>query len=231
MKKNHVMRAGAFLLVSTMITSCFVGSTFAKYVSTGYGEDTARVAKWGVEVTGAGDAFAKAYSSDNGITVESTVPVIAPGTQGEFKGITLSGTPEVAVDIQTEVTVDLTGNWTVDGEFYCPLVFYINGTVKSGLDADSAEEFEQTLKDAIEPAASGKVDPGVNLADPESNDGVPTLLQKNDDGTSKIKWEWKFDGDGRNQTDTRDTELGNNATQEDPPTIYLKLDTTVTQID
>ena len=50
MNRNRLMKASAFLLVSTMATSCFVGSTFAKYVSEGKGEDSARVAKWGVKV-------------------------------------------------------------------------------------------------------------------------------------------------------------------------------------
>ena len=52
MKKNSkLMRASFVLLVLTLITSCFVGGTFAKYVSEGEGTDSARVAKWGVEVT------------------------------------------------------------------------------------------------------------------------------------------------------------------------------------
>ena len=57
MNRNRLMKASAFLLVSTMATSCFVGSTFAKYVSENQGEDSARVAKWGVEVEVTGDGF------------------------------------------------------------------------------------------------------------------------------------------------------------------------------
>lgn len=245
-KNNKLMRAGGILLVLTLITSCFVGGTFAKYVSKGQGEDTARVAKWGVVVTGQGEAFSKEYATDDetvkqqiGVSVKSDVPVIAPGTSGEFKGISLSGTPEVAVKIETTATVELTGDWTLDnGKFYCPIIFNINGVKISGLEYDSAGAFEADLKAKLESASSGNVQAGVDLANPKSTDAVPTLFQKNDDGSSKIKWEWAFE-DGHNQlstykikqTDENDTELGNAAVTGDAPTISLKLETTVTQID
>lgn len=246
MKRNRWMRAGGLLLVMTLITSCFVGGTFAKYVSEGEGSDTARVAKWGVVVTGQGDAFAKEYATDDesvegsiGVSVKSDVAVVAPGTSGEFKGISLSGTPEVAVKIETTATVGLTGDWTLtSGEFYCPLIFNINGVRISGLEYDSADDFATDLKAKLEGASSGNVQAGVDLANPKSTDNVPVLFRKNDDGSSKIKWEWAFE-DGHNQlstykikqTDANDTELGNNAANGDAPTISLKLETTVTQID
>lgn len=246
-KGSKLMRASGILLVLTLITSCFVGGTFAKYVSEGTGEDHARVAKWGVVVTGAGDAFSMEYETDDetvkdsiGVSVKSNVAVIAPGTSGEFKGISLSGTPEVAVNITTVATVDLTGDWTLDdsGKFYCPIIFDINGVKISGLEYDSAEAFEAALKTKIEGAATGNVQAGVDLANPEATDNVPTLFQKNDDESSKIKWEWAFENGHKQlstykitQTDARDTELGNNATGDNAPTISLTLETTVTQID
>ena len=247
MNKRKLMRTGGLLLTLTMVTSCFVGGTFAKYVSEGEGNDTARVAKWGVVVTGQGDAFAKEYETHDttvkdkiGVSVKSDVPVIAPGTNGEFKGISLSGTPEVAVNIATTATIDLTDDWTLDEgrKFYCPIVFDINGVKISGLEYSSESDFESELKQKIEEAASGNVQAGVDLANPKSTDNVPVLLRKNDDGTSKIKWDWYFeDGDKQlsvvkiRQDDTYDTELGNNAANGDAPTISLKLETTVTQID
>lgn len=248
-KSNKLMRASGVLLVLTLITSCFVGGTFSKYVSEGTGEDSARVAKWGVVVTGAGNAFSKEYETDDesvkdsiGVSVQSDVAVIAPGTRGQFKGISLTGTPEVAVNIATTATIDLTGDWMVQTntteKFYCPILFNINGVKVCGLQYNSAEAFEEALKTKIEAASNGNVAAGVNLANPESTDNVPQLFQKYSDGTSKIKWEWAFEnGDENvsstviNQEDAYDTELGNNATTENAPTISVKLETTVTQID
>ena len=56
-RKTGTLRVAGGLLVLVMITSCFVGSTFAKYTVGGTGSDTARVAKFGVEVSVSGEAF------------------------------------------------------------------------------------------------------------------------------------------------------------------------------
>lgn len=54
------MRVAGLLLALVLVTSCFVGGTFAKYVTSGHGNDSARAAKWGVVVNVEGDsAFAK----------------------------------------------------------------------------------------------------------------------------------------------------------------------------
>ena len=71
-KKNWTMRAAVLMLVLVLITSCFVGGTFAKYVTSGSGTDSARVAKFGVTVTASGDLFAKEYATDDQ-TVVGTV--------------------------------------------------------------------------------------------------------------------------------------------------------------
>ena len=52
------MRVAGLLLALVLVTSCFVGGTFAKYVTGNYGEDNARVAKFGVAVQGTSDMFA-----------------------------------------------------------------------------------------------------------------------------------------------------------------------------
>ena len=54
MKKNKLMRAASILLVATLISTCAISGTFAKYVTTGSATNTARVAKWGVELSSTG---------------------------------------------------------------------------------------------------------------------------------------------------------------------------------
>ena len=72
LKNNRTMRAAVLLLALVLITSCFVGGTFAKYVTSGDAADHARVAKWGVTVTahGTGDVFAKEYDAVAGQGLE-----------------------------------------------------------------------------------------------------------------------------------------------------------------
>ncbi len=107
MKKNWTMKLAGLLLALTMITACFVGSTFAKYVTRAQGEAEARVAKWGVLLTVEGDPFGTQYAThDDTYEGEFSVVssnedyVVAPGTSAadldKALKATVSGTPEVA---------------------------------------------------------------------------------------------------------------------------------------
>lgn len=234
MKRNRWMRAGGLLVVLTLITSCFVGGTFAKYVTENEGMDTARVAKWGVVVTVTGDGFKTSYGKDyaysnvEGDTVISSTEekVVAPGTKGTFGGISITGTPEVAVKITTTADVDLSGwNVAAGGEFYCPLVFKIGDTTINGLDyskstAGGEGSFENAIKDAIQKATTKEVEANTDL----------TAIGED----ITYSWEWPFEnatGDVANQSDELDTKLGNNAANGNAPTVSITVKTTVTQID
>lgn len=238
MKKNWTMRVGVTLLALTLITSCFVGGTFAKYTTSGSGDDTARVAKFGVTVTATGSTFATEYKSgqpgyENVVVVKSgtTDKVVAPGTYGQMTGIRLSGTPEVAVRVSCEATkFDLGDNWVdAEGNYYCPLIIKIregkNENIPTtdliGTKYDSADEFEAAVKEAI---ADYSVDykPGTNLA----TVGADTLT---------IDWAWAFetgdDATAKAANNVRDTYLGDQAAAGKAATVSLEVTTTVTQID
>lgn len=233
-KSNKLMRVSGVLLVLTLITSCFVGGTFAKYVSEGKGDDTARVAKWGVEVEVKGDGFKTKYGKDDlnssitGSTVISSSEdkVVAPGTKGTFGGIKITGTPEVAVQIKTTADVKFE-NWDVqeNGDFYCPLVFTIGDKTINGLDysketAGEADSFAFAIKDAIEKATSKGITPNTDLSE----------IGKD----ITYSWEWPFEkatGTGCNQSDELDTKLGNNAANGNAPRVKIDIKTTVTQIN
>ena len=235
MKKNVMMRIASVLLVAVMLTTCVISGTFAKYVTSDEATDSARVAKWGVVVTVTGDAFAKTYALDtvapgvdNGLAVESSTEdkVVAPGTTGTFGGISVTGTPEVAVNINTEATVVLNG-WELAGSvFYCPVIVTIGTTDICGLDYTSAADFADAIELAIE-AANGNYEANTNLS------GVTGL-------NGSYTWEWAFtdadhDATGHThvieQTDGRDTELGNRAANGFLNNISITVETIVTQID
>lgn len=210
MKKTKLMRAALLLLVLTLITSCFVGGTFAKYVTKGNSTDSARVAKWGVEIAANGETFAKEYDSGATIkTVISTKNVVAPGTSGSMAKMTLTGTPEVAVKVSYVADFTVTG-WAIDNNtYYCPLVITVNGTEFKGTDYTSAEDFKAKVETAIN-GYSKNYAANINLA----GQGSDSL---------DISWKWAFEGNDEN-----DTKLGN---LETAPTVSLKVTTTVTQID
>ncbi len=215
MKKTKLMRAALLLLVLTLITSCFVGGTFAKYVTSGDGKDTARVAKWGVTVTANGGTFANTYATDTGNvvgaianSVVSADKVIAPGTKGNMVGMTITGTPEVAVSVNYVANFKVK-DWTVDDEFYCPLQIKVGKTMIDGVKFNDAAAFENAVNNEISTY--------------NKNYAAGTDLSTASVTTPSVSWEWPFSED-----DIKDTKLGNLKTA---PTVELTITTTVTQID
>ena len=237
MKKTKLMRAALLLLVLTLITSCFVGGTFAKYVTEGKSTDSARAAKWGVGITAEGTTFANTYTTDDGRvtgiadSVISTENVVAPGTEGKMAAVKLSGTPEVAVKVSYEPVFNVE-NWTVatktPSTFYCPLRITVSkksgdGTTSNsiimGRDFDNKADFENAVKNEI--ATYSKVY------------GAGTDLSGVNEDMLSVSWAWLFENTPDlnakyDQTDEYDTALGNAVKA---PSISLTITTTVTQID
>lgn len=237
LKKNWTLRAAVLMLALVLITSCFVGGTFAKYVTSGTSGDNARVAKWGVTVTAheTGDIFAKSY--DNTVIAEGEYKVIAPGTKKDNAAlVTLSGKPEVSVKVTYNAdSFSLTGNWKGadnDDTFYCPLIIKVTGKVGgvaktetiNCADKERAADVETAVKNAVA-ACSATYDPKTDLSSATvDGDGL------------KISWEWPFESGETNpkQNDVKDTYLGNQAataTGLSIPAIHVQVTATVTQID
>lgn len=130
MKKNKMSRLATALLILVLLTTSIVGSTFAKYTTTGSASDTARVAKWGVTVNTSGSLYSDAYAIENAadgkgnlpaqwtsaspdadkITVAATTAkdnIVAPGTKSAGGlSFSISGKPEVAVKVSTTITAE-----------------------------------------------------------------------------------------------------------------------------
>lgn len=216
--KQSTFKLAGVLLVLVLVTSCFVGSTFAKYTTSQWGQDAARVAKFGVTISTDGNMFNQEYATnDAGVSgtiansvVSTSSDVIAPGTKGDLVSIALSGTPEVAVRVDYSANV-LIDNWTAaDGSYYCPLEIKIGDEAINGNAFESGEAFANEIKKKIE-LYSGTYAAGTDL-------GVK--------GTPSGSWSWSFEGDN-----AKDTQLGNKAATGTAATINLTVTTTVTQID
>lgn len=214
MKKTKLMRAALLLIVLTLVTSCFVGGTFAKYTTSAEGSDTARVAKWGVVITANGATFAKAYDTDVDIkTVISAdeSKVVAPGTKGNMVGMTITGTPEVAVRVNYAANFKVEG-WTVGDNFYCPLQIKVGSATIDGTKFAREDLFEAAVNTEISTYSK--------------NYAAGTDLSTASVTTPSVSWEWPFrvnDAD-----DAKDTALGNLPIA---PTVSLTVTTTVDQIN
>lgn len=230
-KKNWTIRAAVLMFALVLITSCFVGGTFAKYVTSGTATDTARVAKFGVVIKAEGNVFAKEYDDGvNAKTVISTENVVAPGTKGSAAAVSVKGTPEVAVEVTYTLKTITLENWVdEDGNFYCPLNFTVKHTAPAGdeeektiITVEGAEcKNADALKAALEAAVTNctaKYAPNTDLSTVSGD-----LLT--------ISWEWPFSTNADN--DVKDTYLGDQAA--DPngkaATVSFELTATVTQVD
>ena len=130
MKKNKALRAASALLVLTLLTTSIIGGTFAKYTTSGSVNDTARVAKWGVDITTSGALYSDAYAIATAAAGEANLPatwvanpgedsitvaaatksdnIVAPGTKSYGNGLSfgISGVPEVAVTVKTTIKAE-----------------------------------------------------------------------------------------------------------------------------
>ena len=232
MKKNRMMRLASGLLVAVLATTSVISGTYAKYVTSAESTDKARVAKWGVEITGAADMFSDKYDKEDAaysLTAESVISagdvdgyekVVAPGTTGALTNFAITGEPEVATRVTYTVETFDIDNWKVDGSDYIPLVITVtNGTDTvevNGLDSatDTEAEFEAAVKAAIE------------------NDLFKSDYEPNEDLSGKngerlvISWNWPFSTSTEN--DEKDTSLGNASSL---ATVDIKVKCTVTQVN
>ncbi len=211
MKKNTMMRLASVLLVAVLLTTCAISGTWAKYTSSDFSEDSARVAKWGVTVRATSTAFKEQYeASDDTVLVKADEPVVAPGTAGELAKFAISGTPEVAVELKYEATLTLDG-WTLsDGTPYCPIVFRVNNidyAFRDGAHGDETlEAFAGRVKQAIE--------------DTTDVFGVENTITD----VLTVSWSWSFTG-----VDANDTYLGNQAAEDNASGISLEVTCAVNQ--
>ena len=150
MKKNKAMRFASGLLAVALLTTCAVSGTFAKYVTTTEGTDSARVAKWGVEVTTSTKSlFASSYtkatdagesvSANTVVASNSTDLLVAPGTStANSLTFSITGKPEVAVKVDPVLTVT--------GDVHLAAGTYTDYTKTKKNDTSNTQEYSETFE-------------------------------------------------------------------------------------
>lgn len=249
-KKHWTLRAAGLLFALVLITSCFVGGTFAKYVKSVSGTQMARVARFGVEITATNDtAFKTTYDTDAAglSSVISSMgasgtrdKVVAPGT-GENDTVTLSitGKPEVAVHVELAMKEEEIMD-----------VFLKNGTYPDLTTANPDDEFNLakpyhpivfTLKKNGNVEKTGTISEISAYLATFSEDYTAGTDLSAEFGTYTLSWKWAFEDATIENKDQADTLLGALAAKQSafsylPGTDYqtgicFKLTATVTQID
>lgn len=184
MKKNIAMRVASLVLMCTIVTSCFVSSTFAKYTSSIDATGTATVAKWDLSVNGTDvigtetkptfDLFATINDTKGGADETDVADKkIAPGTQGSFN---------FKIKNTSEVSMSYTVTCTMTNSNSIPIKFSDDGGA--------------TWTDSID-----DINVSGNILYTDANKEVTT---------GDILWKWDFEvNDSQN---TSDTALGSMST-------------------
>ena len=214
MKKTKTMRIAVLMLALSLLTCCFVGSTFAKYTSEATGSSTATVAKWSFTVEGKEIAVQPSTTftfdlfstiNDTGNTADETDVAdgkIAPGTAGSFE-LNVANTSEVNASYVITLTETNASN--------VPLQYSVNGT---------------TWFDSMEALMAD-----VTSANALKSDSIAMAT-----GTAAhtVHWRWVFEGttEGAHagQTDVADTALGILG-QDTAPTVTITASIVVNQND
>lgn len=111
-KKSYVGRLGALALMLTVISTCLLGGTMARYVTEVTGSATATVAAWSFKANDSDSTFTSIDLASTSYT-EATLNdgVIAPGTSGSFN-IKIDGTGS-DVGIEYDVAVKAASGTTL----------------------------------------------------------------------------------------------------------------------
>lgn len=214
--KNKALRLASCLLIAVLLTTCAVSGTFAKYVTTANGSDSARVAKWGFQPTTITltDLFKDAYDT----TVNGATDVIAPGTTGEAKfGFTYGGASGIgAPEVAYTFVVSTEGS-------SCDDAIKNNANIKWSLDGVLAKADGKTdgswdaLLAAIQALDGNKTD------DRYEPNTLPAAFNATGNNEHTVSWEWTFAGN-----DAADTLMGNADTLAN---VTIKITITATQVD
>lgn len=218
MKKNRTMRVAVLMLALTLVTCCFVGSTFAKYTSTASGSDSINVAKWSITVTDDGgakelaatsaptvvfdlgklvtDAANKGTGDDDTNTVNN---LLAPGTAGKFN-LKVKNTAEVDANITVSFTAVSNNNDSIT----IPVVY----------SKDGGETWVENIAE-------------LNYAKDHAVGAAEETIE--------IIWMWAIDGSAEDahsaQTNENDTKLGILAQTANVPNITITATVSATQND
>lgn len=206
MKKTRIV---GLLLVFVLVTSCFVGGTFAKYASKGTAKDTATVAKWSIivndtEIATTGshdeikfDLFATANELDGTVitntkdeNVKENGNIIAPGTCGQF---------DLEIKNLSEVTAKYIITLSHENTSNIPLEYSLdNNTWNSDISQITISNNNITMETG--------------------------------EKTETVYWRWQFNDVTNLKDDASDTKLGI-AAQGTAPKVTVTATITVEQVD
>ena len=213
------------LLVSVLIATVVLSGTIAKFTSVGTSSDSARVAKWGMEVTAHSDVSTKYgtfYEKNEkgedvnvGVVASSnSANLIAPGTKGYLTCFRIKGSPEAAYEIDFDGTFSAGAGFTAAQRFvrderglaieYFPIIIRVYTIDQLVEDEDNARVDIGTF---AYPSDLGELNTNITNTIKSNFDTQTTQDPGNIDKLYIVEWEWLFTPDDEYQNNDRDVML------------------------
>ena len=226
--KNKFFKLAVLMVMLCLVTTCAIGTTFAKYVSGNSADDAARVAKWGVVVEMVSDdLFENEYTTDDNtyagalsVKSQNGDSVVAPGTKGSTV-FSISGAPEVAVriDIVFNATSQVKLPGATAAEDYYPIVFTLKQT----------EDYQGNPATGV--LAQGTLDDIAYFLN-EVYSGAEYAPNTVLDSKYELSWEWAYEsGNDAKDTLLGDVMAGTQTVAGAVTEVAYEISVTVTQID
>lgn len=212
-KKSYASRLGVLAVALTLVTTCLVGGTMAKYTTTAAGTGSGTVAKFDVDIkVNNVDDLAEAEIKDlfevlNNNNVNGNK--LAPGTHGYFD-LAVTNNSEVKVEV-SEVKIE-----AVSTNASVPMQFAVTESAVTDKPAD------KSFQDITNFSADVKQQFGSDAIDWTANSN-----------TKKVRIWWQWAPGDTVERDTADTKLGTdaaNTANATVPTYGLKISVKADQV-
>lgn len=193
MKKNKMMRVAAVLLIVTLLSTCVISGTFAKYVAKADMEDSARVAKWGIKIETSGDLFSEKYAAEDEDYIAAGGEYSVEAFNGEDK-VVAPGTSSYTVNSDGDVTdMGFTARLYGKPEVATRFALRLTGLKDIFMPFDNGyTDYSEAVEDGVE-----------KTFDLESPGAVSGLNNEYVYGYSPVKWDVKVTRVKNDGTDGR----------------------------
>ena len=197
-----VLAAATVLLCAVFVTTSVLSTTFAKYTTTGeLDSETARVAKWGIELSNGStaDTSWSVVENENSIMAASsgsTDNIIAPGTSGYLACFEVRGNPEVAhnVTMNFDVTIG-DGYKNLKGlDDYFPILISVG---RASYDASNAIKKRKELHYYVPKSDIGSLENLISSVDSKTftEHIAPNGWSDSAYAEYYVRWDWFYNAD------------------------------------
>lgn len=195
------LAAATVLLCAVFVTTSVLSTTFAKYTTTGeLDSETARVAKWGIELSNRADVKSSWSVVENGTSITAASSgstaknIIAPGTSGYLACFKVTGNPEVAhnVTMNFDVTIGDGYKKLIGQDDYFPILISVG---RASYNNGSNEAIDRNeIHYYVPKSGLGTLDKLISAVDSKTftENIAPNGWSNSDYAEYYVRWDWFY---------------------------------------